>query len=218
MNDRVIILIVVCVAIVTVYYLLSIRNTKSTMNETVPKYSELDSEGIPVDFIIDGNIIPRLCSNDINKFTPAEMNGFQRGATLVPGVRSLTEEWYPLSTTDVNGYMWDNMRAIQRHMLKTGRPVVAVHREKPSFEWYRYHVPTEVYALDQVDDGKGDNKFVTIIGWSLLKFGPDQNQMYVKFREPQAAWILAEKDIYGRNIRYLRGANFNGIEEKVYGI
>jgi hypothetical protein len=217
MDTTVVVLIIVATVVAAVLYVRSRDNMRSN-TVTTAKYSELDSEGIPVDFLITGDIVPQLCPNNITKFTPAEMNSFQRGATLVPGVRSLTEEWYPLSTTDVNGYMWDNMRAIQRHMLKTGRPVVAVHREKPSYEYYRNFVPTEVYALDQVDDGKGDNKFVTIIGWSLLKFGPDQNQMYVKFREPQATWILAEKDIYGRNIRYLRGANFNGIEEQVYGI
>jgi hypothetical protein len=217
MDSPLIVLIVGAVTVFAVYYLLARRETEVT-TETTAKYSKLDSEGIPVDFVIGGDITPSLCSNNIAKFTPAEMNSFQRGATLVPGVRSLTEEWYPLSTTDVNGYMWDNMRSIQRHMIKTGRPVVAVHREKQSYEYYKNHVPTEVYALDQVDDGKGDNRLITIIGWSLLKFGPDQNQMYVKFREPQATWILAEKDVYGRNIRYLRGANFNGIEEKVYGI
>jgi hypothetical protein len=210
-NKIITILIIVAGVLLLALYLL--KNGKNNPhNQGTIEAGPTETSGLPSSYVV--NVHPnqlRIASNtNISEFTPAEIHGFQPGITG-------NEEWYPtLTNKDVNGYMWSNAEKIRQHIHKTGMPVVAYHRHKESFDHHFHRTPIPVYSLNNVDDSKGVTRPVLIIGWTTLQLESDASVQKLG-REPQAAWILYDKDMYGKNILYLRGANFNGIEEEVYG-
>ena len=204
------ILIIVTVVVVVVVVLS--KNHNSLLLSTS---KHRDSDGFPVRYIITKKAHPTQMvgthkKENIIKFTPAEMNGFQQSPLTG------NEDWFPeLTNKDYNGYYWDNMNKIRRHMMNTGKPVISYHREPESFRFYVNKPFTPAYVQNHIGDSMDKRVPITIIGWDTIQLEPDDSN--TPYHEPQVVWILAEKDIYGKNIMYLRGANLNGIEEEVYG-